>query len=185
MGIDVKDSKTQHRFVERRAQGISLRAVADELRIGVQTAVRWERKFKEQIESLKVLELEALQEKYWLTEKARIERLGGQLLRIKDQLDESDFSDIEAPKLLDMELKLDATLSKGTSRLAHKTPGDQNEAPHVSFAESPEYKKFLSTLMRALEPFTEARDAVSLGLLEEGAPIKDAGRDGSGKQHKH
>jgi hypothetical protein len=60
-------------------------------------------KFKEQIESLKALELEALQEKYWLTEKARIERLGGQLLRIKDQLDESDFSDIEAPKLLDME----------------------------------------------------------------------------------
>ncbi|MGZ4929364.1 MAG: helix-turn-helix domain-containing protein [Halobacteriota archaeon] len=79
MGIDVKDSKTQHRFVERRAQGISLRAVADELRIGVQTAVRWERKFKEQVERLKVLELEALQEKYWLTEKAH-RTLGGPAL---------------------------------------------------------------------------------------------------------
>jgi transcriptional regulator with XRE-family HTH domain len=180
----VKGIKTQHRYIEERAQGKSQRAVADELGIGLQTVVRWERKFKEQIESLKALELEALREKFLLTEKARIERLGGQLLRIRDQLDERDFLDVETPKLLDMELKLDAALSKGDARLAHKTPSDQTEAPGVSFAQSPEYKKLRSELMRVLEQFPEVRDEVSLRLLEGEVSLRDAGRDGNGKRHK-
>ena len=107
LGLDVKDSKKKHRFIELRAQDKSQRTVAAELGIGVQTAKRWDNKFKEQIESLNALELEALLEKYWLTEKARIERLGSQLVRVRDKLDERDFSDVETPKLLDMELKLD------------------------------------------------------------------------------
>lgn len=143
----MKDTKTKHQFIELRAQGVSLRAVADELGIALQTAVRWGVKYKEQIESLKALELEDLREKYWLTEQARIERLGGQLLRIRDQLDERDFSDIETPKLLDMELKLDAALNKGDAKVVRKTPSDQNEAQHVSFADSPEYKKLRNELM--------------------------------------
>ncbi|MGZ4929363.1 MAG: hypothetical protein ACXV76_14015 [Halobacteriota archaeon] len=84
-----------------------------------------------------------------------------------------------------MELKLDAALSKGDARLAHKTPSDPKEAPHVRFVESPEYKKLRSKLMRVLEPFPEVRDEVSLQLLEKDVSIKDAGKDGNGKQHKH
>jgi len=68
LGLDVKDSKKKHRFIELRAQDKSQRTVAAELGIGVQTAKRWDNKFKEQIESLNALELEALLEKYWLTE---------------------------------------------------------------------------------------------------------------------
>jgi transposase len=56
----MKDIETKHRFVELRAQGKSLRTVADELTVGLQTAVRWERELKEQIENLKAMELDAL-----------------------------------------------------------------------------------------------------------------------------
>jgi len=181
----MKDAETKHRFVAIRGEEKSLRTIARELGVGRETARRWDHKFKEQIEDRKVLELEELREEYLLTEKTRIERLGGQLLRIKDQLEERDFSDVETPKLLDMELKLDAALSKGDSRLEHKTPGDENEAPEVSFKNSPEYKKFLSKLMQLLERYPEARDAVSSGLLEEGASSKAAGKDGNGRHHKH
>jgi hypothetical protein len=177
----MKDSKTQHRFIELRAQSVSLRAVADKLGIGLQTAGRWERKFKEQIESLNALELEALREKYWLTEKARIERLGGQLLRIRDQLDERDFLDVETPKLLDMELKLYTALSKGDATLVHKTRGHQNEAPHVSFADSPEYKKLRSKMMQVLEPYPKIREEIAQALLEAEAANK-RGNDGNGKK---
>jgi len=180
----VKDIKMKHRFVELRAQDKSLRTAADELGIGLQTVVRWERDLKEQIENLRTMELEQLQEEYWLTEQDRIKCFGGQLQQIRDQLNKRDLSDIEAPKLLDMELKLDAALSKGDSRLEHKTSGDQSEAPHVSFTELPEYKEFLSKLMRLLEPHPEVRDVVSLGLLED-ASIKIAEKDGNGKHHKH
>ena len=60
----MKDIETKHRFVELRAQGKSLRTVASELAVGLQTVVRWERKYKEQIESLNAMELDALMERH-------------------------------------------------------------------------------------------------------------------------
>lgn len=59
----MKDIETQHRFLELRAQGKSLRTIADELSVGRQTLVRWEREYKEQIENLKAMELDALLER--------------------------------------------------------------------------------------------------------------------------
>lgn len=58
----MKDIEKKHRLVELRAHGKSQRAVADELEIGLQTVVRFERELKEQIENLKVIELNALLE---------------------------------------------------------------------------------------------------------------------------
>src|SRR5665811_471022 len=175
----MKDAETKHRFVALRGEEKSLRTIARELGVGRETARRWDHKFKEQIEDRKVLELEELREEYLLTEKARIERLGGQLLRIKDQLEERDFSDVETPKLLDMELKLDAALSKGDARLAHKTPSNQNESLHVSFADSPEYKKLRSKLMQVLEPHPKIREEIAQALLEAEAANK-RGNEGNG-----
>jgi hypothetical protein len=156
----MRDTAKKSRFVELRAQGKSLRNAAEELGISLQTAVRWDHKLKEQIENLKAMELEALREKYWLTEQARIERLGDQLLRIREQLDKRDLSDIETPKLVDMELKLDAALSNGDARLAHKTPCEQKEAPQVSFVQSSEYENIRRSIMCALEPYPEVREEV-------------------------
>ena len=182
----MKDIETKHRFVELRGLGKSQRAVADELGIGLQTAVRWERDLKEQIENLRAIELEKLREDYWLTEQDRIKCFGGRLQQIRDQLNKRDLSDVETPKLLDMELKLDAALSKRRRRnLAHKTPSEQNKAPPVSFADSPEYKKLQRDLMHVLEPYPEVRDEVSLRLLKACVPNKNARNDGNGKQHKH
>jgi len=64
----MKEIETQHRFLELRAQGKSLRTVADELAVGRQTLVRWEREHKEQIENLKAMELDALFERLALTD---------------------------------------------------------------------------------------------------------------------
>ena len=180
----MKDIKTKHRFVELRGLGKSQRSVADELGIGLQTAVRWERELKEQIENQRAMELEQLQEEYWLTEHDRIKCFGGQLQQIRDQLNKRDLSDVETPKLLDMELKLDAALSKGEAKLAHKTPSEQNKAQPESFADSPEYKKLQQDLMHVLKPYPEVREEVSLRLLEASAPDKKAGNDGNGKNHK-
>jgi hypothetical protein len=182
---NTKDTKTKQKFLELRAQGKSLRGVADELGIGLQTAVRWERELKEQIENQRAMELEQLQEEYWLTEHDRIKCFGGQLQQIRDQLNKRDLSDVETPKLLDMELKLDAALSKGEAKFAHKTPSERNKEPPVSVTDSPEYKKLQQDLMKVLEPYPEVRDEVSLRLLEAGVPYKKTGNDDNGKQRKH
>jgi transcriptional regulator len=102
----MKDIETQHRFLELRAQGKSLRTVADELAVGRQTLVRWEREYKEQIENLKAMELDALLERHRLTVQAQIERYGVELKRVTEELQKRDLADVPTPKLYDIMIKL-------------------------------------------------------------------------------
>jgi hypothetical protein len=104
----MKDIKTKHRFVELRAQDKSLRTAADELRIGLQTAVRWERELKEQIENLKIIELDALLERHRLTLQAQIERYGAELTRLNEEIEKRDLAEVPTPKLYDIMIKLHA-----------------------------------------------------------------------------
>lgn len=104
----MKDIETQHRFLELRAQGKSLRTVADELAVGRQTLVRWEREHKEQIENLKAMELDALLERHHLTVQAQIERYGVELKRVTEELQKRDLADVPTPKLYDIMIKLHA-----------------------------------------------------------------------------
>lgn len=102
----MKDIETKHRFVELRAQGKSLRTVADELAVGLQTVVRWERELKEQIENLKAMELDALMERHQLTVQAQIERFGFELKRVTEELQKRDLAGVLTPKLYDIMIKL-------------------------------------------------------------------------------
>jgi transposase len=113
----LKDKKTKNRFVELRAQDKSLRTAADELQIGLQTAVRWERKLKEQIEDLKTIELDALLERHRLTLQAQIERYGVELARVNEEIQKRDLASVPTPKLYDIMIKLDARAEKACPAL--------------------------------------------------------------------
>ena len=102
------DTDTKNRFLELRAQGKSLRTIADELSVGRQTLVNWERKHKEQIENLKAIELDALLERHRLTVQAQIERYGVELARVTEELQKRDLADVPTPKLYDIMVKLHA-----------------------------------------------------------------------------
>lgn len=106
----MKDADTRHRFIELRAQGKSLRAAADELSVGRQTLVRWEREHKEQIENLMAIELDALKERYRLTVQAQVERYGAFLERITEELLRRELTDVQTPKLYDIMVKLDTRI---------------------------------------------------------------------------
>jgi DNA-binding XRE family transcriptional regulator len=100
----------KHRFIELRAQRKSLRAAADELGVGRQTLVRWEKKHREQIENLKAIELDALLERHRLTLQAQIERYGVELARLHQEIQRRDLADVPTLKLYDLSLKLLARL---------------------------------------------------------------------------
>lgn len=104
----MKEVEIKHQFVELRAQGKSLRTASDELKIGLQTAVRWERELKEQIENRKVMEIDALLERHQLTVLAQIERYSFELARVTEELKKRDLSDVLTPKLYDIMGKLHA-----------------------------------------------------------------------------
>ena len=102
----MKDIKIKHRYVELRGLGKPQRAAADELGIGIQTAVRWEREYKEQIENRKAMELESLLERHQMTVQAQIERYGVELARLNEEKDKRDLAKVPTPKLYDMTIKL-------------------------------------------------------------------------------
>ncbi|MFZ0926946.1 MAG: hypothetical protein WCE82_10725 [Halobacteriota archaeon] len=113
----MKDIEKKHRLVELRAHGKSQRAVADELEIGLQTVVRFERELKEQIENLKVIELNALLERYRLTLQAQIERYGVELARVNEEIQKRDLVSVPTPKLYDIMIKLDTRVEEARNAL--------------------------------------------------------------------
>ena len=108
----MKDIEKKYRFAELRAQDKSLRAAADELGIGLQTAVRWQREQKEQIENLKAIELDTLMERHRLTVQAQIECYGIELARVTEELQKRDLADVPTPKLYDIMVKLHARVEE-------------------------------------------------------------------------
>ena len=58
------NSEKKNKFVELRAKGMSFENIAKELGICKQTCINWSKDLEFQVNNLKAIEMEALQEKY-------------------------------------------------------------------------------------------------------------------------
>ncbi|MHB1003933.1 MAG: hypothetical protein ACYC5A_02630 [Thermoleophilia bacterium] len=106
-----KDIKTKERFVELRAQGLSFAKIAEELEVSKPTLIKWSRELQEDIANLRAIEREALLEKHLALKDKRLELLGEQASRIKEELGGRDFSMINTDTLLNI-----AQVCKGAQR---------------------------------------------------------------------
>jgi len=95
-------NETKARFVELRGQGLPLKRIADEIGVSKTTLVNWEQDFKEQIDNLRAMELEALYDKYLLSVRKKVEFFGDVLSRIQGELETRDMSAIPTEKLFAM-----------------------------------------------------------------------------------
>src|SRR5450756_353515 len=129
----MKDVEIKHQFIELRTQGKSLRTASDVLKIGLQTAVRWERELKEQFENLKAMEIDALLERHQLTVQAQIERYGFELARVTEELKKRDLSDLPTPKLYDIMVKLHARVEEALPTLTVRDDDEIAELKAVSY----------------------------------------------------
>jgi len=101
----MKDQETKNRFIELRARGWSFDKIAKELKVAKQTLIDWSQEFQEEITNLKAIELEALQEKFFLTKEKRIELFGEKLKAIAEELDKRDLKDIPTDRLIELLLR--------------------------------------------------------------------------------
>jgi len=106
----MKDQETRGRFIELRAQGLSFDKISKELQVSKQTLIDWSKNLQEEIRNLKAIELEALQEKYFLTQAKRLELFGERLKAIKEELDKRDLNDVPTDKLIELFLKFHRVL---------------------------------------------------------------------------
>ena len=93
------------RFIHLRAKGFSLAKIAKELKVSKATLVNWSRELQEQIAQTKAIELEALQEEFFLLKEGRIRLLGEQLKVIQAEIGKRDLSEVKTDKLLELQIR--------------------------------------------------------------------------------
>lgn len=98
------------KFIELRAKGLSFDKIATELHKAKQTLVTWDKQYKEEIANLKAEELEALQERYYLTKERKIKLFGERLEAINKELAKRNLSDVSTDKLLDLLIRCHAVI---------------------------------------------------------------------------
>jgi len=114
----------KNKFIEMRAEGRTLSAIAKELGIARNTAVNWSRELSEEIAAIKAFKTEEMIEKYRMTKEKRIEVYGNRLLAIQDELAKRDLSEVPTNKLFDMEVKCSKVVEAEISNPAFLTDED-------------------------------------------------------------
>lgn len=101
----MKPQAKKDQFVIMRAEGKSFTAIAQELHISKATCSKWEKELQAAISERKAEELESLYNAYFMTKKARIEKLGEALKTIDNALNAADLTQTPPEKLLEIKLK--------------------------------------------------------------------------------
>jgi hypothetical protein len=98
----MKDTQTKERFMELGAQGLPLVKIADEIKVSKTTLINWNNEFREEIDNLRAVELEAMYGKYDISTRKKVEFFGDVLSRIQHELETRDLSSIPTEKLFAM-----------------------------------------------------------------------------------
>jgi transposase len=93
------------RFIHLRAKGLSYAKIAKELKVSTSTLTNWNQELLEKIGQAKAMELEALQEEYFILKEGRIKLLGDQLKAIQEEVSGRDLSKVSTEKLMDLQLR--------------------------------------------------------------------------------
>jgi transposase len=95
----------KHRFVVMRAKGCSYARIARELRVSKGTLTAWNAELEAEIAKARAMELEALQEEFFLLKEGRIRLIGEQLKAIQAEIGRRDLSKVNTDKLLELQLR--------------------------------------------------------------------------------
>ena len=98
-----EEKKSQ--FVQLRAKGLSYAKIAKELKVSKSTLSSWNQELQEEIAQARAMELEALQEEYYLLKEGRIKLLGEQLKAIQEEIGSRDLSKVSTDRLMELQLK--------------------------------------------------------------------------------
>lgn len=92
-------------FIHLRAKGNSYTRIAKELGVSKGTLVNWSTELKAEIAQARSIELEALQEEFFLLKEGRIRLLGEQLKAIQAEIGKRDLSKVKTDKLMELHLR--------------------------------------------------------------------------------
>lgn len=123
----MKDTETRNKFVELRAQGWSYDRIAKELKVAKSALIEWSRLYASQIHNLRVVETEAIMEKYLASKEDRLRALGLQLEKIGKELAGRDLSTVSTARLIELDARLRREMEEEFQALRFR--GAEEEIP--------------------------------------------------------
>ncbi|MDB6057330.1 MAG: hypothetical protein JWO95_1174 [Verrucomicrobiales bacterium] len=90
---------TKSKFLEFRAKGWSLARISKQIDVSVRTLADWNQQHRQELRTLRAIELEALQEKFLATHEQELSSLTVQLKRIEQAIDGAKLEFVETKDL--------------------------------------------------------------------------------------
>lgn len=115
MAVNVKaeprgKAELKQELILLRAKGLSFEKCAKRLGLSHTTCWTWAKELEQEISQARAVELEALQEQYYLAKEGRLKMLGALLKRLQAALRARDFAEVSDDRLLELLLKVWAEL---------------------------------------------------------------------------
>ncbi|MCI0745401.1 MAG: hypothetical protein L0Y58_08360 [Verrucomicrobia subdivision 3 bacterium] len=118
---------TINQFIALRAKGRALGAIAEQLGMGFGTAWKWAAKYKNEIERLRALEIELIQERVLAGYEQELTHLAEELKRVQAELRGRDYGYVNTEQLYWYQNQLLARIDK--KRTPPVSPADEPESP--------------------------------------------------------
>ena len=118
---DLGKEEQKSKFILLRAKGNSYSRIAEELGVSKGTLVNWNVELEAEIAQARSVELEALQEEFFLLKEGRIRLLGKQLKTIQAEIGKRDLSKVKTEKLLELQLRYFTELKGEYIRAGQRT----------------------------------------------------------------
>ena len=98
-------TEKQKQFIEQRAKSIPFSEIAKKLKVSKPTLIEWSKEFQLDIANLQAIDLEAMQDRLYISKIKRLELFGTQIEKIKNELSKRKLNEIPTEKLMDILLK--------------------------------------------------------------------------------
>ena len=98
----MKDQETVQKFIELRAQGLSYRAIAQQLNVALGTLVNWSREHQHLVNNLQAIEWEEFLARTLVPKQQRVQALVEELRRLETELAGRDLTAVPTPRLQGM-----------------------------------------------------------------------------------
>ena len=129
----MNDVETQNRFIFLRSQGWSFARIATDLNVSKPTLINWSRKFQFQIQNLRAIELEALQEKLFASREARLSTLADRLALVEKEISQRDLASVPTWRLFQLASSFRSEIARENDPL--KFTSSVREIPSEEYCE--------------------------------------------------
>ena len=158
---DLGKEEQKSKFIHLRAKGNSYARIAKQIGVSKGTLVNWNIELDAEVAQARSVELEALQEEFFLLKEGRIRLLGEQLKTIQTEIGKRDLSKVKTDKLMELQLRYFGELKVEYVKTSQRT----KISPKLNSRDISEQLEMVLTRYRAGE-IDEAQAKLEQAILQ-------------------